>query len=161
MTRIIALGIAGSLIVAACASADSGNVLDQPDRQTTTSIPNESPADPESGAPDDPASSGLVDPGTTPPGADDSDSLVPGGEIPPGVDFATEDLARYLGVSIDLVDWVSFEDVLWSDAALGCPQPDTSYTQAVVAGSLIVFEVEGTTYEYHAAQGSDPFLCSP
>jgi len=159
MKKVIALGIVGSLIVAACASADSGDVLDQPDRQTTTSTLNELPADSGSAVSDDPASSGLVDRGATPQGADDFDSLVPGGEIPPGVVFAIEDLARYLGVSIDIIDWVSFEDVLWPDASLGCPQPDTLYTQAVVAGSLIVFEVEGVRYAYHARDGIDPFLC--
>lgn len=158
---MIALGIAGSLIVAACASADGSGLSDQPNLQTTTSILSEQSANSESAVPDEPASSGLVDPGGTPQGADDSDSIVPGGDLPPGVATATEDLALYLGVPIDVIDWVSFEDVLWPDAALGCPQPDTFYSQAVVAGSLIVFEVEGTTYEYHAAQGADPFLCSP
>jgi len=142
MTKMIALGVAGALIVAACASS---------------SRPGDLPADPE---PVNPASSGLVDPGVTPPAADDSDSLVPGGELPPGVETATEDLVMYLGVSVDVIDWVSFEEVLWPDGALGCPQPDMSYTQAVVPGSLIVFEVEGVVYEYHAAQGADPFLCT-
>jgi len=156
MTRMIALGVAASLIVAACASSGSDDVERLPGEGTTTSTLSDAP-----GTPEAPASSGLVDSGDAPPGADDSDSLVPGGELPAGVAFATEDLARYLDVSIDVIDWVSFEEVLWPDAALGCPQPDTSYTQAVVAGSLIVFEVEGTAYEYHAAQGSDPFLCSP
>jgi len=158
---MIALGIAGSLIVAACANADSGGVPGQSGQQTTTSALKEAPAGSESDIPDDPASSGLVEPGDTPKGADDSDSLVPGQELPPGVQTATEDLARYLGVSTDIIDWVSFEEVLWPDAALGCPEPDMSYSQAVVAGSLIVFEVEGDVYEYHAAQGTDPFLCSP
>ena len=153
MKRMIALGIAGSLIVAACASASDRGVSDQTGEQATTSVPTD--------LPDDPASSGPVEPGATPQGADDSDSLVPGQDMPPGVQAATEDLARYLAVPTDIIDWVSFEEVLWPDAALGCPQPDTSYTQAVVAGSLIVFEVEGDTYEYHAAQGTDPFLCSP
>lgn len=158
---MIALGVAGSLIVAACASADGSGVSDQPSEQTTTSILTDLPNDPSSAVTEDPASSGPIAPGGTPQGADDSDSLVPGQELPPGVQAATEDLARYLGVPIDVIDWVSFEEVLWPDAALGCPQPDTSYTQAVVAGSLIVFEVEGDVYEYHAAPGTDPFLCSP
>jgi hypothetical protein len=156
MTKMIALAVAASLIVAACASSGSDDIERLPGDGTTTAPLGDPP-----GTPQDPASSGLVDLGDTPPGADDSDSLVPGGDLPPGVAAATEDLARYLDVSTDNIDWVSFEDVLWPDAALGCPQPDTSYTQAVVAGSLIVFEVEGTTYEYHAAQGSDPFLCFP
>lgn len=154
MTKMIALGVAASLIVAACASSGSDDVERLPGEGTTTSALRDAP-----GTPEDPASSGLVDPGDTPPGADDSDSLVPGGELPPGVAVATEDLAGYLDVSIDVIDWVSFEDVLWPDGALGCPQPGFSYTQAVVPGSLIVFEVDGVAYEYHAAQDSTPFLC--
>ncbi len=156
MTKMIAFAVAASLIVAACASSGSDDVERLPGDGTTTAPLGDSP-----GIPEDPASSGLVDPGDTPLGADDSDSLVPEGDLPPGVAVATEDLARYLGVAIDVVDWVSFEEVLWPDASLGCPQPDMSYSQAVVAGSLIVFEVDGDVYEYHAAQGTDPFLCSP
>jgi len=156
MTKMIALAVAASLIVAACASSGSDDIERLPGDGTTTAPLSDSQAIPE-----DPASSGLVGPGDTPRGADDSDSLVPGGDLPPDVAAATDDLARYLDVSTDIIDWVSFEEVLWPDGALGCPQPDVFYTQAVVAGSLIVFEVAEVPYEYHAAQGSDPFLCVP
>ena len=149
MTKMIALGVAASLIVAACASSGSDDIERLPGEGTTTSTLGYAP-----GTPEDPASSGLVDQGDTPPGADDSDSLVPGGELPPGVAFATEDLARYLNVSVDVIDRVSFEEVTWPDGALGCPQPGMSYTQAVVAGSLIVFEVDSVSFQYH------PFLCT-
>jgi hypothetical protein len=33
------------------------------------------------------------------------------------------------------------------------------YTQAMVAGGLIVLQVDGQVYEYHFADGREPFLC--
>ena len=108
---------------------------------------------------DDPATSGLAEPGDPPPPADDSDSLVSGGLIPREVVTAQADLADRLGVSEDVIDWVSHEEVDWPDGSLGCPQPGMVYTQAIVNGTLTVFEVDGVEYRYHAGGGRDPFLC--
>jgi hypothetical protein len=69
------------------------------------------------------------------------------------------DLARRLGVDASLVTVVSVDDVTWPDGSIGCPQPGMSYTQALVNGSLIVLEVDSIQYEYHSADGGDPFYC--
>ena len=69
------------------------------------------------------------------------------------------DLVARLGIDASDVTVVSQEEVTWPDGSLGCPQPDMSYIQVLVNGSLIVLEVDGTTYEYHSGVGRDPFYC--
>jgi len=72
---------------------------------------------------------------------------------------AITDLATRLGVDESAVRLVSQEEVTWPDGSLGCPQPDMSYIQVLVNGSLIVLEVNGTSYEYHSGGGRGPFYC--
>ena len=72
---------------------------------------------------------------------------------------AIADLATRLSVDQSAITLVSQEEVTWSDGSLGCPQPDMSYIQVLVNGSLIVLEVDGKTYEYHSGVGRDPFYC--
>ena len=179
MRKMIILGLAAVMVVSACASAedvdsaspgdDDGSApVEEVVLPTDSSIPVEGetptesiPEDPNADLNSDAATSGLAEPGDTPPPADDSDSVVLGEGLPPAVEFAMADLAAHLGVSIDVIDWVSQEEVDWPDGSLGCPQPDMSYTQAIVNGSLIILEVNGVPYEYHSKAGSDPFLCLP
>ena len=62
---------------------------------------------------------------------------------------------------MDEADIVVVEDneVEWPDSSLGCPKPGMVYLQVITPGRLIVLEVAGTRYEYHA--GADaPFLCT-
>lgn len=176
---MIIFGFAAALVISACASAeDVGSAGSDGDdaslpAETTVSptdsslpvggeTPTESiPEDPNADLNSDAAKSGLAEPGDTPPPADDSDSVVLGQGLPPAVEFAMADLAAYLGVSIDVIDWVSQEEVDWPDGSLGCPQPDMSYTQAIVNGSLIILEVDGVSYKYHSGGGRGPFLCLP
>ena len=177
MRKMIILGFAAVMVVSACASAedvdgvspggdDESAPVEEVVLPTDSSIPVEGetptesiPEDPNADLNSDAATSGLAEPGDTPPPADDSDSVVLGEGLPSAVEFAMADLAAYLGESIDVIDWVSQEEVDWPDGSLGCPQPDMSYTQAIVNGSLIILEVNGVPYEYHSKAGSDPFLC--
>ena len=69
------------------------------------------------------------------------------------------DLASRLGTDESSITLVSQEEVTWPDGSLGCPQPDMSYIQVLVNGSLIVLESDGTIYEYHSGVGRDPFYC--
>ncbi|MDJ0791958.1 MAG: hypothetical protein QNJ71_08680 [Acidimicrobiia bacterium] len=130
-----------------------------PENQTPENANADLPGNDGDAPSDDPATSGLADPGDPPPPADDSDSLVSGGSIPREVVTAQADLANRLGISEDVIDWVSHEEVDWPDGSLGCPQPGMVYTQAIVNGTLTVFEVDGVEYRYHAGGGRDPFLC--
>lgn len=90
-----------------------------------------------------------------------------GGSTPPGFDpsggaqvaYAVADLAAMLGVAETAITVVVREEVVWPDGAIGCPQPGMSYTQALVEGSRIVLEYEGTRHAYHAAALGEPFYC--
>ncbi len=81
----------------------------------------------------------------------------------PGADpvgKAKADLAKRLGIAAAQVTLVSSTEVTWPDGSLGCPQPGMHYTQALVPGSRIVLEVNGTRYNYHASERQAPFLCT-
>ncbi len=101
---------------------------------------------------------------TTQPPKDTSETAPPVEVVEPHpsgpVAAAIADLATRLGVDESNVNLVSQEEVTWPDGSLGCPQPDMSYIQVLVNGSLIVLEVNGATYEYHSGAGRDPFYCA-
>lgn len=75
------------------------------------------------------------------------------------VDLAVTDAAAEAGVSPEDVEVVLAEPVTWSDGAIGCPEPDGMYTQALVEGYRILLDVDGTEVAYHGADGSEPFRC--
>lgn len=75
------------------------------------------------------------------------------------VDLAKADLAQRLTIEISAITLVSYEEVVWPDSSLGCPQPGMAYLQVPKDGSRIVLAFEGTTYDYHGGGGRDPFLC--
>ena len=86
------------------------------------------------------------------------ESALPGG-ADTLVDLAKTDLAERLGIEIDAITLISYQDVIWPDSSLGCPQPGMAYLQVPKDGSRIILEFEGTTYDYHTGGGRDPFLC--
>jgi hypothetical protein len=86
------------------------------------------------------------------------ESALPGG-TETLVDLAKADLAQRLAVEITAITLISYEDVVWPDSSLGCPQPGMAYLQVPKDGSRIVLEFEDTTYDYHTGGGRDPFLC--
>lgn len=75
------------------------------------------------------------------------------------ISFARRDLAERLGVDLADIEVAAYETVIWRDGSLGCPQPGMMYTQALVDGYLIQLVVDGQAYNYHGANGRDPFLC--
>lgn len=73
--------------------------------------------------------------------------------------FARNELAERLGVPFESVIVGDAQPVQWRSSALGCPQPDRAYMQALVPGVRILLLVGGDTYTYHAAAGRQPFNC--
>ena len=177
-----------ALVAAACASPVSEDVISDhvPDSPVTTSPVTTSPVTTpsaaeapttilttmpptESGVP-----SGDQDDGTEPverettvttqPPKETSETRPPTDSVEPNpsgpVAASIADLATRLGVDASKVTLVSQEEVTWSDGSLGCPQPDMSYIQVLVNGSLIILEAGGTDYEYHSGGGRGPFYCS-
>ena len=69
------------------------------------------------------------------------------------IDMATADLALRLGVDASSVGLVGVEGQTWSDASLGCPEPDRFYAQVLMDGYRILLSAGDETYEYHSGQG--------
>jgi len=75
------------------------------------------------------------------------------------VDFSRKDLARRLNVSPDAVVLSSARQVTWRSGALGCPEPGMTYTEALVAGSVIYLQADSSIHAYHAKFAGEPFYC--
>lgn len=75
------------------------------------------------------------------------------------IEAAKNDLAGRLGVEAALIGLVEYQSVTWRDGSLGCPQPGMAYTQALVEGYRIQLQIDGVQYDYHGADGRDPFYC--
>lgn len=140
--------------------AGCGGDATEPDgiEPTGTAPPIDAPSRPEESAPpdvpeapEDPSGPGAP---VEPPPARGAD---PGGE---SAEMAVQDLADRLGVPAEDVAVVRAESVTWPNGAVGCPEPGTAYTQALVEGMLIELEVDGESYRYHSGTDGDPFLCT-
>jgi len=85
------------------------------------------------------------------------------GEVPPAiVDEARTMLATEVGVdAASSAEPVVAEAVTWPDGSLGCPAPGQVYTQALVPGYRIVFEVDGTRYDFRATAAGHVVQCEP
>jgi hypothetical protein len=77
----------------------------------------------------------------------------------PLVSQAKGDLAERLGVPVEEIKLLSFTEVVWPDASLGCPQPDMAYAQVAQEGVLIRLGVGREMYFYHSGGDQAPFLC--
>ena len=72
---------------------------------------------------------------------------------------AIDDLSARTGAEKNQISVLEKQVVSWRNGALGCPEPGKYYTQALVTGALIKLNANGAVYQYHAAQGGEPFLC--
>lgn len=82
--------------------------------------------------------------------------------IPPVEKFVAlskKDLADRLQVDADKVALVKTAEMLWPDAALGCPSPGKIYAPGRVPGYRIWLEVGGLEYIYHTDLTGQVILC--
>lgn len=86
-----------------------------------------------------------------------------GGGLERLLERAKEDIVQVARTSTDQVTVVSTEQVEWSNASLGCPQPDMMYAQVITPGYRIILEANGQTYQYHSGlDGEGPLVqCDP
>ena len=76
------------------------------------------------------------------------------------IEHAKADLAQRLSIPATQVTVVDARDVVWSNSSLGCPQPGMMYAEVLTPGYLILLNVDGQGYEYHAGKNSDAFYCA-
>ncbi len=132
---LVALLLTAAVLLLSCGSTEPEQVGD--DRGQT--------ADPASG--DEEGGEGATDGGEL---ASDSREVT----------LAIADAAERTGLAEDGIELEDLSMVTWSDGALGCPEPDVMYTQALVEGYRIVLDAGGQQLVYHGALGEDPFFCA-
>ncbi len=99
-------------------------------------------------------------PGAVPPPAGAVDARIAAlDDLTAEVEAALADASARAGVAVEAIAVASALWVTWSDGSLGCPQPETAYTMALVSGYLLTLEVDGERVAYHGAAGEDPFPC--
>lgn len=62
-------------------------------------------------------------------------------------------------ISVDSVQILEAQEVVWSSGAVGCPRPGLSYTQALIEGYRILVSRGSDQAYYHSSRGQKPFLC--
>lgn len=75
------------------------------------------------------------------------------------VSQARDDLARRLEIDETRITVIDAEFVTWPNGAVGCPEPDMMYTQALVPGYRIRLRAEGVLHHYHGSNDRPPFHC--
>jgi hypothetical protein len=77
------------------------------------------------------------------------------GEVPPDVmaDLIADAVDR-TGVEPEAIEVVQAAAVTWNDGSLGCPEPDMTYTMALVDGYHVILSAADEDLDYRvAAQG--------
>lgn len=79
--------------------------------------------------------------------------------LEPFVAEAASDLARRLKIDEVEIELAEAQFVTWPNSALGCPEPDIMYTQALVPGYRIRLIANGRSHHFHGARDRPPFHC--
>ncbi|MGH8264398.1 MAG: hypothetical protein ACRET4_13030 [Steroidobacteraceae bacterium] len=82
------------------------------------------------------------------------------GEVPDAILAPMKaDLAERVGAAAGRARIVRAEQVIWPDGSIGCAKPGVMYTQALVPGYLVEFEVDGKSYRYHSTLKGGATYC--
>jgi hypothetical protein len=74
-------------------------------------------------------------------------------DLPPqAVLEAVDRLSQELGVTVEEIEIVEFEQVEWPDACLGVPQEGQACAQVITPGFRVVLEANGQQYEFRSDQ---------
>ena len=76
------------------------------------------------------------------------------------LDPIVADAATRAGVGPEAVTVTAATAQTWPNGALGCPQPGTAYTQAIVRGWQVIVEAGGTRYDYRSSGPGRFRLCT-
>ncbi len=75
------------------------------------------------------------------------------------IEKAKADLAQRLSISMDQINVLDAENVMWPDVSIGCPQTGMVYAQVLTPGYLIRLEYNHQQYEYHASKSLEVIYC--
>jgi len=133
-----------SLVLESCGVSQTG----------TEQAPEISPSEPEivpsDNSPENPLQSGQTLEPTEMPTAQPAEKFVA---------LTKKDLASRLGVEADKITLVRAAEMLWLNAALGCPRPGVFYEAGRVPGFQIWLEAERTEYIYNTDLNGTVILC--
>jgi hypothetical protein len=96
---------------------------------------------------------------TLPPPAADPPSMPPANNTIDPVQLAMATVAEQLQVPLELLTVLRVEPTDWSDASLGCPEPDRAYAQVITPGFLVVVTDGLTEVQVHTDQGQRTVTC--
>ncbi|MBP1464319.1 hypothetical protein EYB53_001230 [Candidatus Chloroploca sp. M-50] len=153
--RLSGLIIIALFVLTACGSLDAGTApgvptIVAPEPATGTPIPEALPV-PEATLPPQPRATPVPIPPTAPPVT---------GEAPAELlERLLADVIARTGAEREAIVVVRDEAVVWSDGSLGCPEPGMMYTQALVEGYHVVFDVAGVFYDYRVDSRDAFRLC--
>lgn len=151
------LFISTTLLLAACTAGETESAFVESGDTTTTSV---APATEGTVANPAPPEESNVKPASPLSVARSYEADDYPGELDGIVAIAVTDLAERLDIETSDIRVVSVEEVVWSDAGVGCPDPDMNYAQVVTDGLRIVLDAGGVEYAYHSGGSVDPFLCT-
>ncbi|NCC35142.1 MAG: hypothetical protein EOM24_24490 [Chloroflexia bacterium] len=147
--RLSSLMFIALFVLTACGSLNAGAAPGVPtivEREPATATPV-----PEATLPPQPRATPVPVPPTAPPVT---------GEAPAELlERLLADVSARTGAERDEIVIVRDEAVVWSDGSLGCPEPGMMYTQALVEGYHVVFDVAGVFYDYRVDSRDAFRLC--
>jgi hypothetical protein len=75
------------------------------------------------------------------------------------VSLSKKDLASRLQIDASEISLVKTENIIWPNAALGCPRPGKFYPQGRIPGYRVWLNAEGKEYLYHTDYHGQVILC--
>ncbi|MEL6892134.1 MAG: hypothetical protein AAFP84_11095 [Actinomycetota bacterium] len=139
------------------ADADADESVDEAPTGPPANDQSNDPDDPADDATDSPADADESEPTTTPVATTISPEA--GTTQERLAQQAIADLAARNDVAPSEIGVRSVEEVTWRDGAIGCPQKDFAYTQALVPGMRVVLDHAGFAYHYHQGGNRELFYC--
>jgi hypothetical protein len=73
---------------------------------------------------------------------------------------ATELVATTYGTPAEQIELINVVPREWSDASLGCPQPDQAYPQVVTPGFLVTLQFGQQVFQVHTNQSGSAVICT-
>ena len=75
------------------------------------------------------------------------------------ISWVHKDLAARLDIDSSEIMVETARAVHWRSGAAGCPDPNMSYTMAIVPGVLFILKVGDEIHRYHSGRDGRPFYC--